>query len=215
MTHELPHERPDDASTEPPSKARARAMGLMLAYSCAVAALTLAVDLVSKQLALRFLDTETRIPLLGDLFGLQLAFNTGAAFSIGSQLTPIITLLGLVAVVLLVRAAARTRHPAKAVAIGLVLGGALGNLADRIIAPPGFGRGAVTDFLAYGHLFIGNLADVAVFAGVVLYLLTVWRMKSNASRQSRDREPTRGDSTTEPPTVDLATVAALPEVSRP
>ena len=170
MTYELPHDPPADERTGPSAQPRSRrpSRRLLFVYSCAIAALTIAVDVISKQLALHFLDTENRIPVLGDLFGLQLAFNTGAAFSIGAQLTPFITLLGIVASVLLIRAALRTKYRIYAASIGLILGGALGNLADRIFAPPGFGSGAVTDFLAYGHLFIGNLADVAIGAGVVL-----------------------------------------------
>ncbi len=62
-------------------------------------------------------------------------------------------------------------NTAGAVAIGLLWGGAVGNLLDRLFAPPGFGRGHVTDFLAYGNLFIGNLADVILGVGVALGLL--------------------------------------------
>lgn len=54
-------------------------------------------------------------------------------------------------------------------------GGAVGNLLDRLLAPPGFGRGHVTDFLAYGNLFIGNLADVILGVGVALGLLLYLR----------------------------------------
>ena len=173
MTYELPHDPPADERTGPSAQPRSRrpSRRLLFVYSCAIAALTIAVDVISKQLAVHFLDTENRIPVLGDLFGLQLAFNTGAAFSIGAQLTPFITLLGIVASVLLIRAALRTKYRIYAASIGLILGGALGNLADRIFAPPGFGSGAVTDFLAYGHLFIGNLADVILGVGIALGIL--------------------------------------------
>lgn len=151
MTHQLPHSTATTEDVGPTMEpwSRQRSPKLLFIYSCAIAALAFAVDLISKQMALQFLETSNRIPLIGDLFGLQLAFNTGAAFSIGSQVTPFITLLGLVATVLLVRAALRTKHRVFAASIGLILGGALGNIADRIFAPPGFGSGAVTDFLAY------------------------------------------------------------------
>ena len=72
-----------------------------------------------------------------------------------------------------------------AVAIGLVWGGAVGNLLDRLFAPPGFGRGHVTDFLAYGNLFIGNLADVALGAGVIVLGLSLWT-RHRRSRVSAD-----------------------------
>lgn len=208
MTYELPHDPPADERTGPSAQPRSRrpSRRLLFVYSCAIAALTIAVDVISKQLALHFLDTENRIPVLGDLFGLQLAFNTGAAFSIGAQLTPFITLLGIVASVLLVRAALRTKHRIYAASIGLILGGALGNLADRIFAPPGFGSGAVTDFLAYGHLFIGNLADVAIGAGVVLYALGAWRRR--AASRARDTDDSVESAEAELPTSSPVTTRA-------
>lgn len=188
MTHESAFERGVDVNVERSSKLPAR--GLLFAFGCAIAALTIAVDQISKQLALVCLSTDARIPLVGDLLGLQLAFNTGAAFSLGSEITPLITLLGFFASVLLIRAMTRVRQPVKSVAIGLILGGALGNLADRLVAPPGFGRGAVTDFLAYGDLFIGNIADIAIGAGVVLYLLAAWR--TNAGTPNHRSRPSAG-----------------------
>ena len=208
MTYELPHDPPADERTGPSAQPRSRrpSRRLLFVYSCAIAALTIAVDVISKQLALHFLDTENRIPVLGDLFGLQLAFNTGAAFSIGAQLTPFITLLGIVASVLLIRAALRTKYRIYAASIGLILGGALGNLADRIFAPPGFGSGAVTDFLAYGHLFIGNHADVAIGAGVVLYALGAWRL--HAASRARDTDDSVESAEAELPTSSPVTTRA-------
>ena len=208
MTYELPHDPPADERTGPSAQPRSRrpSRRLLFVYSCAIAALTIAVDVISKQLALHFLDTENRIPVLGDLFGLQLAFNTGAAFSIGAQLTPFITLLGIVASVLLIRAALRTKYRIYAASIGLILGGALGNLADRIFAPPGFSSGAVTDFLAYGHLFIGNLADVAIGAGVVLYALGAWRL--HAASRARDTDDSVESAEAELPTSSPVTTRA-------
>lgn len=208
MTYELPHDPPADERAGPSAQPRSRrpSRRLLFVYSCAIAALTIAVDVISKQLALHFLDTENRIPVLGDLFGLQLAFNTGAAFSIGAQLTPFITLLGIVASVLLIRAALRTKYRIYAASIGLILGGALGNLADRIFAPPGFGSGAVTDFLAYGHLFIGNLADVAIGAGVVLYALGAWRL--HAASRARDTDDSVESAEAELPTSSPVTTRA-------
>lgn len=77
-------------------------------------------------------------------------------------------MLGVTAVVVLSVAALRARSAWSAVGIGLVFGGALGNVVDRLFAPPGFGRGYVTDFLAYGDWFIGNLADVALGIGALV-----------------------------------------------
>ena len=75
------------------------------------------------------------------------------------------------------------------VALGLVLGGAVGNLVDRLVNPPSFGQGHVTDFLAYGNLFIGNLADVALGAGVIVLGLSLWT-RHRRSRASADNATT-------------------------
>mgnify|MGYP002653453606 CR=1 FL=1 len=102
-----------------------------------------------------------------------------------SGLGPPFELLGVGAVVLLVVAAARARTGWWALGIGLILGGAIGNLIDRLFSPPGFGVGHVTDFLAYGNLFIGNLADVALGAGVIVLGLSLWT-RHRRSRVSAD-----------------------------
>ena len=145
-----------------------------LAVAAIVAAGIVVIDQATKAAALATLSEETRIPLLGDLFGLQLAFNPGAILSLGSGFTGMLTLVGAGAVVWLIIAALRARTAGLAVAFGFILGGALGNLIDRLFSPPGFGVGHVTDFLAYGTLFIGNLADVALGIGVILLLGITW-----------------------------------------
>ena len=145
-----------------------------LAVAAIVAAGIVVIDQATKAAALATLSEETRIPLLGDLFGLQLAFNPGAILSLGSGFTGVLTLVGAGAVVWLIIAALRARTAGLAVAFGFILGGALGNLIDRLFSPPGFGVGHVTDFLAYGTLFIGNLADVALGIGVILLLGITW-----------------------------------------
>ena len=145
-----------------------------LAVAAIVAAGIVVIDQATKAVALATLSEEARIPLLGDLFGLQLAFNPGAILSLGSGFTGVLTLVGAGAVVWLIIAALRARTAGLAVAFGFILGGALGNLIDRLFSPPGFGVGHVTDFLAYGTLFIGNLADVALGIGVILLLGITW-----------------------------------------
>ena len=145
-----------------------------LATACAVAGLIVLVDQATKAAALGGLSQDERVPLLGDLLGLQLAFNPGTILSLGAGSTGLLTVFGVAAVVLLVVAAARARTGWWAVGIGLILGGAIGNLMDRLLAAPGFGVGHVTDFLAYGNWFIGNLADVALGAGVIVLAITLW-----------------------------------------
>ena len=142
-----------------------------LVVALVVAALALAIDQGSKVLAAAQLTQGERIPLVGDLFGLSLVYNPGAAFSLGSGSTWIFTLVGLLAAIAVVVFAVRLRGARWGAALGLVLGGAVGNLVDRLLNPPSFGQGQVTDFLAYGDLFVGNVADVFVVAGVGLLCL--------------------------------------------
>lgn len=159
------------SDTAPPAKpAQAR----RFAIACVTAGGVVLIDQASKAAALSGLSETERIPLLGDLLGLQLAFNPGAILGLGSGSTWLLTLLGVAAVVVLFIAALRARSVWWAVGIGFILGGALGNVIDRLFAPPGFGRGYVTDFLAYGNWFIGNLADVALGIGVLILAIVLW-----------------------------------------
>ncbi|WP_194421566.1 signal peptidase II [Microbacterium abyssi] len=148
-----------------------------------VAAGVVVVDQGSKALAVSELGQYGRTPLLGDVLGLRLAFNPGAIFSFGSSATGLITLIGIAATAFLFVAAARTRNRGSAIGFGFILGGAVGNLIDRLFAPPAFGRGHVTDFLAYGDLFIGNLADVALGVGAVLLVVAGLRRSGRRTTQ--------------------------------
>lgn len=152
-----------------------------------VAAGIVLVDQGTKILAVSELSQDRRIPLLGDLLGLQLAFNPGAIFSLGSSVTRLITVIGVAATAVLFVAAARTRNRGSAIGFGFILGGAIGNLIDRLFAPPAFGRGHVTDFLVYGDLFIGNLADVALAIGAVLLVVSSLR---RSDRRTTQPDPT-------------------------
>lgn len=152
-----------------PATSRGRLARFLLAF--AVAAGAVLIDQGTKALALTHLSDYERVPLLGDALGLQLAFNPGTVMSLGADATWVLTVVAATASVALLVAASRARTAGWAVAIGLLWGGAVGNLLDRLLAPPGFGRGYVTDFLAYGDLFIGNLADVILGVGVALGLL--------------------------------------------
>lgn len=116
--------------------------------------------------------------------------------SLGSDFTWVLTVVATAASIALIVAATRVRTVGWAVAVGLVLGGAVGNLLDRLLAPPGFGRGHVTDFLAYGNLFIGNLADIILGIGVGLGLLLYFRFeKSGRTSTSAAPQATRTEET--------------------
>jgi len=160
-----------------------------LAIAAGVAAITLLIDQGTKALAIADLREDERVPLVGDLLGLQLAFNPGAILSLGSGSTLAITVFTVLSVIALIVATTRVRSLLAATAIGFILGGGLGNLVDRMVAPPAPGRGMVTDFLAYGNLFVGNLADVGLGVGVGLLILVGLRTWLRPRRANTEAEP--------------------------
>jgi signal peptidase II len=123
------------------------------------------VDQVTKALAVANLTPGEYVPLLGDAFGLMLVYNPGAAFSFATGSTWIFTIVATVVTVVIIRVARRLGSLGWALALGALLGGNLGNLMDRLFREPGFARGHVVDFLDYGGLFVGNVADIAIVLG--------------------------------------------------
>lgn len=167
-------------------KSSPRALGVALA----VAALGLILDQVTKMLAIAQLTPGSRVPLIADVLSLLLVRNPGAAFSIGSGAAWVFTVIGALAAAVMIGVAVRLRGIRWGIALGLILGGAVGNLADRLLKPPSFGQGHVTDFIAYGDLFIGNIADILVVGGVLLCLIFVV-----SGRQLKPHAPEKVDST--------------------
>lgn len=121
-----------------------------------------AVDQGSKAWALSALAGEAPRDVVGSFLRLSLIRNPGAAFSIGTGATWVLTLLAVAIVVIVIRTARRLGSQRWAIALGLLLGGALGNLTDRLVREPGIGQGHVIDFIDYNGWFIGNVADVAI-----------------------------------------------------
>ncbi len=128
----------------------------------ALTALLVGADQGTKILALENLQTGVYQPLLGDIFGLQLVFNPGAAFSFATGMTWLFTVLAVIVAVVIIAVAPRVASMPWAIGLGLLLGGNVGNLIDRLFREPSFGQGHVVDFLNYGGLFIGNVADIAI-----------------------------------------------------
>lgn len=127
---------------------------------------TLAIDQVTKQWALSSLSDGHSVALLGEFLSLRLTFNSGAAFSLGNSATWVITLIAaLVSVALPFVIVRAERVPA--ILYGIIWGGAVGNLCDRILRAPGFPEGHVVDMIDYNGWFIGNVADIALVAGVI------------------------------------------------
>lgn len=147
----------------------------VLVYLSVLTLGVLLADQVSKIIALDRLNPGEYYPLLGDLFGLRLVFNPGAAFSLASGLTWVFTIAAVVVTVVIIAVAPRLSSFAWATGLGLLLGGNVGNLIDRLFRDPSFAQGHVVDFLSYGGLFIGNVADIAIVAGAPLIALLMIR----------------------------------------
>jgi signal peptidase II len=140
-----------------------------------VAGLVLVADLVSKVLVVAHIRRDDHVELLGHYLQLTNTRNSGAAFSVGTRATVLFTAVAVVVVVVILRAAARLRSTGWAVCLGLLLGGALGNLVDRIFRAPGVFRGEVVDWVQLPHWPVFNLADSAIVVGGVIAVLLASR----------------------------------------
>lgn len=155
----------------------------------------LALDLLTKHLALRALEGREPVELLGGLVYLSLTRNSGAAWSIGADYTWVFPLITIVVIGWILWTALRLRSLPWAVALGLVLGGALGNLMDRIFRAPGWFVGHVVDMISvfepYGRVFpVFNVADSALVCGVFLAVfLELTGRQRDGRRINRDGQP--------------------------
>ena len=118
-----------------------------MALLALVAVVAFAIDRITKALVVENLPLGESVPILGDLLQFRFVENDGAAFSIGGGLTWVFALLASGVVVFIVVFARRIRSLAWATVFGLLLGGTLGNLFDRLTREPGFGNGTVVDFI--------------------------------------------------------------------
>jgi signal peptidase II len=143
-----------------------------------VGATALALDQLTKWWAVEALDDGRVIELVWTL-QLQLMHNTGSAFSLAQGRGPLISVLALVVVAVLLRTGRHATRPLTAVALGLVVGGAVGNLCDRAFrdgpGDAGFLGGPVIDFIDLQWWPVFNLADSAIVVGAVLLVLGTWR----------------------------------------
>ncbi|MFC5830821.1 signal peptidase II [Nonomuraea insulae] len=163
--------------------------GRLFAVLVVLAAVIYAADLITKTVVLRTLEDQPPLVVIPDVLQFRVIFNSGAAFSIGTGMTFVFTFIAAGVVVAIVRTARKLGSRAWALTLGLLLGGALGNLTDRLLRyPSGFGRssqlqGHVVDFIEVlpGHFPIidyfpvFNVADSAIVCGGILAVLLAWR----------------------------------------
>lgn len=149
----------------------------------------LGLDQATKFWAVSTLTGRPPVPVLGDFLQLQLLYNPGAAFSIGTGSTWLFTIVAAVAVAVIISFARRARSHSQAVAIGLLLGGATTHLLDRLFRAPGFARGHVVDFIDYNGWFVGNVADIALTVGAVVLVVATVFAPAAPGVEARGDEP--------------------------
>ncbi|WP_329199511.1 signal peptidase II [Streptomyces sp. NBC_01435] len=160
-------DRADDRGEETaPGRGKRRIMVLF-----AVAVFAYLIDLISKMLVVAKLEHHAPVEIFGDWLQLSAIRNAGAAFGIGEAYTVIFTCIAATVIVVIARLARKLYSLPWAIALGLLLGGALGNLTDRIFRAPGTFQGAVVDFIAPAHFAVFNLADSAICCGGVLIVI--------------------------------------------
>ncbi|MFD4368792.1 signal peptidase II [Rhodococcus sp. NPDC058521] len=165
-----PSEPPSGDDSVPVGRQRQR-----LPLLIGIAATVLVLDLVTKIAAVAHITPGEPVWLIGDVVSLRLVRNPGAAFSMATGMTWVLTLVAVIVVVCVARMG-RTLHSSWwALGLGLVLGGALGNLVDRFFRAPGFMQGHVVDFVSVGWWPVFNVADSAIVcAAVLLVALTLF-----------------------------------------
>ncbi|MFF8230316.1 signal peptidase II [Streptomyces caelestis] len=142
-----------------------------IAVLFAVATVAYALDLISKMIVVAKLEHHPPIEIIGDWLRFEAIRNAGAAFGFGEAFTVIFTMIAAAVIVVIARLARKLYSLPWAIALGLLLGGALGNLTDRIFRAPGVFEGAVVDFIAPKHFAVFNLADSAIVCGGILIVL--------------------------------------------
>ena len=155
-----------------------------------VAAAVLVLDVLTKVWVVAELEGRRTLELLGGQLLIRVSRNPGAAFSFGEGATVVFTVIAVVVVVAILRVSRRLGSQGWAVALGLILGGASGNLVDRLLRSPGPARGAVVDFIDFQVWPSFNVADSAIVTGGVLaVLLSVRGIEIDGSRASDGAAP--------------------------
>ncbi|MFC0624292.1 signal peptidase II [Kribbella deserti] len=137
--------------------------------------LVIGLDQLTKVLALRNLEPGEPVDLVGSLLRLNLIRNPGAAFSLGSDYTPVIAVIQISVAIAVVYLARRLGSTGWTLAFGFLFGGAVGNIIDRIFREPSPFHGHVVDFLQLPHWAIFNVADMAVTTAAILMVVQTLR----------------------------------------
>lgn len=198
-SHSASHSDSEEAGNPVPSDApapRRRRMGVLLA----VAASAYVLDVISKIIVVAKLSNRGPVRVIGSFLQLTYTRNPGAAFSLGVGYTVVFSIIAVGVVVVIARLSRSLYSVPWAIALGLLLGGALGNLTDRIVRSPGVFRGWVVDFIQFPHFAIFNLADSAISVGGVLMVLLAFRglHPDGTDERAAPRPDDAGDRAAEP-----------------
>lgn len=160
-----------------------------MVVACLAGAVVL-IDQITKVWAEAELAGKPAVEVVGELLRFTYVRNPGGAFSLGTDYTWLFTLAALAVSIGIVVFAPRIRSGWWLVALGLLLGGAAGNLIDRATQPPGFGTGYVRDFLQLPNWPVFNVADMAVVGGAVLIVvLSVLGVPATDEGPDEEAEP--------------------------
>ncbi|MBH0121812.1 signal peptidase II [Rhodococcus sp. HM1] len=192
----------DDAARKDPSletpgpNAAPAPAGRRLIALLGVAVVVFALDLITKVLAVAHIDPRDPISIIGDTVTLTLVRNPGAAFSMATGMTWVLTIVAIAVVIGVVKIGRTLRSGWWALGLGLVLGGALGNLVDRIFRSPGPLQGHVVDFVSVGWWPVFNVADSAIVCGAILLVaLTVFGIDPDGSRAGKANDADAAEET--------------------
>ncbi|NUJ86456.1 signal peptidase II [Plantibacter sp. MCCC 1A11337] len=203
-----------------PSKASARTLAVL----ALVAVVAYSADQFTKFLVTTNLTVGESVPVFGQALVLYFVKNSGAAFSLGAGYTWIFSILAAVVVIVIVWFARRIRSRAWAIVFGLLLGGVLGNLTDRLFREPSFGLGHVVDFISTPWMLpaIYNVADICIVVSMALFiLLTLFGVNLDGTRTTRASERAAQEAEDREAEADAATLDpaepgdANPDAGRP
>ncbi len=160
-----------------------------------MAVFVLVADVVSKAIVVARMPGHAPIRLLGGLLTITLTRNAGAAFSIGTSMTIVFTAIAVGVIVYILRTARNLRSIGWAITLGMLLGGAAGNLLDRIFRAPAPFQGHVVDWIELPHWPVFNLADSSIVcAGVLVALLALRGIRLDGTRPIPEASSTQPDT---------------------
>lgn len=170
-------EEPDESgATSPDGAAAGRSrVPRRITPLVVIGLLALTLDIASKIIVVEQLSDRHPIRLLGGLLTLRVTRNSGAAFSIGTGATLLFTVIAAVVIIAIIRTARNLRSLPWAIALGLLLGGAMGNLIDRLLRSPAPLQGHVVDWIELPHWPVFNVADSAIVCGGILAVVLAAR----------------------------------------